>query len=288
MYVIMGASGHVGSAVVETLRKRGEAVTILAHDLDHTAPFMDQDIQIAKADVNDVPSLRAALRGGTRAFLLNPPADTKTDTDAVELATVASILAALDGLELEKVVAESTAAAQPGERIGDSNTLWELEEGLRNQSIPAAINRAAYYMSNWDMQLAGIRQTGKLQTMYPADFELPMVAPHDLGVIAADRLTSGLDDVGVRFVEGPERYSSADVAKAYSGALGIPVEVVVTPPDQWLAAYLKLGFSQPAAESYSRMTALALDKGFDLGDNPIRGMTTLEQYVRDAVERPQS
>ena len=285
MYVIMGASGHVGSAVVETLRERGEAVTIVAHNLDHAAPFKGKDVEIVEADVNDVPSLHAALRRGTRAFLLNPPADTKTDTDAVELATVANILAALDGLDLEKVVAESTAAAQPGERIGDSNTLWELEEGLRNQSIPAAINRAAYYMSNWDMQLEGIRQTGKLQTMYPADFELPMVAPRDLGVIAADRLTSGLDDVGVRFVEGPQRYSSADVAKAYSEALGMPVEVVVTPRDQWLAAYHKLGFSQPAAESYSRMTALALDKGFDLGDNPIRGTTTLEDYVRGSIER---
>jgi hypothetical protein len=57
---------------------------------------------------------------------------------------------ALEGSGLEKVVAESTGGAQPRDRIGDLNVLWELEEGLSRQTIPAAINRAAYYMTNWD------------------------------------------------------------------------------------------------------------------------------------------
>src|SRR3546814_9346363 len=76
---------------------------------------------------------------------------------------------------------ESTAWAHPGDRIGDLNVLWEFEEGLRSQTIPAAINRAPYYFSNWDEQLDSIRETGKLQTMYPADLALPMAAPRDLG-----------------------------------------------------------------------------------------------------------
>jgi uncharacterized protein YbjT (DUF2867 family) len=284
MYVIMGGTGHVGSALAETLLERGEAVTIVTRDADRAGHAKALGAEIAVADVNDIGSLRAAFRLGRRAFLLNPPADITTDTDAVERATVANILRALDGSGLEKVVAESTAAAQPGERIGDSNTLWELEEGLRAQSIPAAINRAAYYMSNWDPQLEGIRKTGKIQTNFPAEFEIPMVAPHDLGVIAADRLMSCIEDVGVRVVEGPERYSSADVAKAFADALGREVEVVVTPRHEWVATYLKLGFSPLAAESYSRMTGLALDKGFHF-DDPIRCQTTLKQHVQELVER---
>jgi uncharacterized protein YbjT (DUF2867 family) len=82
--------------------------------------------------------------------LLNPPADTTKDTDVIERRTVANILMALEGSGLEKVVAESTGGAQPRDRIGDLNVLWELEEGLSRQTIPAAINRAAYYMTNWD------------------------------------------------------------------------------------------------------------------------------------------
>jgi uncharacterized protein YbjT (DUF2867 family) len=90
--------------------------------------------------------------------LLNPPADTSADTDAVERWTVACILAALGDSGLEKVVAESTGGAQPGERIGDLSVLWELEQGLGHLPISAAINRAAYYMSNWDVQFDAIRK----------------------------------------------------------------------------------------------------------------------------------
>lgn len=282
MYVIMGGTGHVGSAVAETLLNRGKAVIVVTRDAENGERAASLGAEIVVADVNDVESLRASFQRGRRAFLLNPPADVTTDTDVVERETAAKIVAALEGSGLEKVVAESTTAAQPGERLGDSNTLWKLEEGLRGQPIPAAINRAAYYMSNWDQQLDVIRKTGKLQTNFPADFKIPMIAPKDLGVIAADRLTSSTDDADIRFVEGPERYSSTDVAQAFSKALARDVEVVVTPRDQWVATYLKLGFSQSAAVSYSRMTGLALDQGFHF-DNPIHGKTTLESHVEALV-----
>ena len=284
MYVIMGANGHVGAAVAETLLVSGEPVTVVTHSGSRNNAWRDKGADVAIADVNDVASLHAALRRGRRAFLLNPPADVSTDTDVVERATVANILAALDGSGLEKVVAESTGAAQPGERIGDSNTLWDLEEGLRRQAIPVAINRAGFYMSNWDEQLDAVRQTGTLQTMVPSNFAMPMVAPHDLGEIAADRLMSSLDDVGVRFVEGPQHYSADDVAAAFTDALGRSVTTVVTPRDQWEATYRKLGFSKPAAESYARMTGLAVDQGVDTED-PMRGATTLRTYIRELVER---
>lgn len=169
MHVVMGATGHVGSAVAEALLARGERVGVITHDAGHADSWRDTKAEIIEADVNDVPSLRAAFQRGRRAFLLNPPADITTDTDRVERSTVANILAALSDSGLEKIVAESTAGAQPGERIGDLNVLGELEEGLRSQSIPAAINRAPYYFSNWDEQLDTMRETGKLQTMSRRD-----------------------------------------------------------------------------------------------------------------------
>ena len=288
MYLIMGGTGHVGSATAAALLARGEQVTIVTHDAGRAGARQMKGAEIVEANVDDVAALRAAFRRARRALLLNPPADTSADTDAVERRTVANILSALDGSGLEKVVAVSTGGAQPGDRIGDLNVLWELEEGLRRQSIPAAINRGAYYMSNWDGQLDAVRKTGKLQTMYPADLPIPMVAPLDLGEIAAQRLMSTLADTGVRYVEGPRRYSSADVAQAFSQALGMPVGIDVTPRGKWKEAFRGLGFSEAAADSYARMTAASLDSGFDMPDEPLRGTTTLEAHIRDLLAKAYS
>jgi uncharacterized protein YbjT (DUF2867 family) len=285
MYVVMGATGHVGSATAAALLARGTQVTIVTRDAQHAGAWREKGADVAEADVEDVASLRAAFRQGRRAFLLNPPADTSLDTDLVERRTVAGILAALADSGLEKVVAESTGGAQRGSRIGDLSVLWELEQGLARTPIPAAINRAAYYMSNWDAQLDAIRKTGKLSTMFPADLAIPMVAPRDLGEVAAQRLVSSLDDVGIRYVEGPKRYSSAEVAKAFSNALGRPVEVIVTPRAQWKDAFRKLGFSEAAADSYARMTGVSIDGGFDMRKDSVRGTTTIEAYVRDLLAR---
>lgn len=285
MYIILGGTGHVGSAVADTLLARGEAVTIVTRDANHARAWRAQGAEIVQASVEDVTSMQAAFRRGRRAFLLNPPADTSKDTDAIERRTVANILAALQGSGLEKVVAASTGGAQPGERLGDLNVLWELEEGLRKQSIPAAINRGAYYMSNWDGLLEVVRDSGKLPTMFAADLVIPMVAPRDVGAFAAERLVSPPGDVGVRYVEGPRRYTPAEVARAFSKALGRPVTVDVTPRDKWKKSFLDLGFSEMAADSYTRMTAASVDAGFDMPDDAWRGPTTLERYIADLARR---
>jgi uncharacterized protein YbjT (DUF2867 family) len=285
MYVIMGGTGHVGSTVAKTLLGQGEPVTIITRDADRASVWRANGAEIVEANVEDVASLRAALRRGRRAFLLNPSADPATDTDAVERRTVANILSALQGSGLEKVVAQSTGGARPGERIGDLSVLWEFEQGLRRQSIPSAINRGAYYMSNWDGVLDTVRSTGKLPTMFATDLSIPMVAPGDLGEVAAARLLSSVDDTAVREVEGPKRYTSADVARAFSKALGRSVEVDVTPRDKWKDAFRRLGFSEAAAESYARMTAVSVDSGFKSSDDPLRGATTLDAYIRNLVDR---
>jgi uncharacterized protein YbjT (DUF2867 family) len=283
MYAILGATGHVGSAVVDALLEAGEPVLALVHSAEHGGGLKRKGAEIAVVDVLDVDGLRAAFRQARRAFLLNPNAPVSGDTDIGERATVAAILAALDGSGLEKVVAESTMGAQPGESLGDFNVLYELEQGLEAQPIPAAWNRAAYYMSNWDMALEGARKEGVVPTMFPADFRLPMVAPRDLGQAAARRLTSGLDDVGLRNVEGPARYTMNDVARAFADALGRPVRVVVTPREQWEQAFQALGFSQAAAHSYARMTGATLDAEMVPERETEKGPTALEAYVAALV-----
>lgn len=284
MFIVIGANGHVGSAVVSTLLDAGRPVTAVLHSSENDADWRKRGARTAVVDVRSTDDLRAVFRTGTRAFLLNPNADVSTDTDREEHATVRSIVAALEGSGLEKVVAASTYGAQPGERCGDLNILYDFEQALAAQPIPATIQRGPYYMSNWD-ELLDAAKGGVLPTMIPADMKIPMVAPADLGKAGARHLLEPPRDQDVHYVEGPERYSPQDVADAFAAALGNPVKVEVIPRDQWIAAYRKLGFSDAAAESYARMTAVSVDSGFAMTKPFERGETTLEDYVGALVAK---
>jgi len=285
MYIILGATGHIGSVVAETLLSQAEQVIAVARDADKAQRLKDKGAEIAAVDIHDADALRKVLNRGKRAFLLNPPAPIDTDTDAEERKTVRAILSALEGSGLEKVVGESTMGTQPGDRIGDLSVLYEFEQGLKAQPIPAAINRGAYYFSNWDMQLDSIRETGALSTMFPADFVLPMVAPADLGKAAARRLTSSITDIDTIEIEGPQRYSANDVARIFASVLGRPVTAVATPRAEWVNTFQKGGFSKPAAESYARMTGATVDGEVPPLSAKQKGETSLEPYIRSLVAR---
>lgn len=286
MYIVLGATGHVGSAVAQALMDNEAPVTVVLHSDAHAVDWRERGAAIAVVDINDRDALRAVFRTGTRAFLVNPPAptDTDTDTDVEEHRTLTGIAAALEGSGLEKVVLESTYGAQPGKRIGDLSVLYDFEQALERQPIPATILRAAYYMSNWDAVLASARD-GTLPSMFPADLKVPMVAPVDLGKVAARLPQEPPGHSQIHYVEGPDRYSAADVAHAFANMLRHPVEVAVTPRKDWEATYRKLGSSAAAADAYARMTAVSIDGGFEVPDEFEKGETTLQDYITASVAK---
>ncbi|SKB47984.1 NmrA family NAD(P)-binding protein [Dyadobacter psychrophilus] len=284
MHIILGATGHVGSAVAETLLNQGEPVTIVTRDAGKSEKWKQKGAEVAIADVHDVETLRRVFRRGKRLFLLNPPASPDTDTVAEEKKSLACIIAAVEGSDLEKIVAESTYGAHDGEGVGDLGVLYEMEQKLAETRIPFSVIRGAYYMSNWDWFLETAEQEGKIYSLYPADFKIPMVAPEDLGQFAAQLLTEPIDRTGLYYVEGPEIYGPADVADAFAEALGKPVGTVVIPRTEWIPYLKKSGFSQEAAESMAAMTDVTLEKKFEVSDSPFRGDVSLRAYVAGLVK----
>ena len=234
--------------------------------------------------MHDVEALRNIFRRGRRLFLLNPPAAPASDTAAEERRSLTAILSAIDGACLEKIVAESTYGARSGERLGDLGVLYEMEQALTAQPIPATIIRAAYYMSNWGASLRTACQQGVVQTLYPEDFKLPMVAPSDIGEFVARLMTEPIKQKRLHFIEGPDRYSSQDVANAFAAALDRPIDAESIPRDRWLVTMKSMGFSNEAAESFTNMTAATLDETFPALDSVKRGATSLREYLSQLVK----
>lgn len=282
MYIILGGTGHIGSAVAETLLGKGEDVTIVSHNDKKAAEWKRKGAKFEIVNLFETDKLREVFKSGKRAFLLNPPGDITKDNVTEEKKTVASILRALENSGIEKVVAESTYGARKGEGIGDLGVLYDFEEGLRTTNIPTDVIRAAYYMSNWDASWETAQAAGIVRTLYPPDFKLPMAAPKDIGSFAAELLTRDNEGFRLHYVEGPEGYSSNDVAAAFGKALNKSVEAVQTPKDKWLPTLKQMGFSEIAARSMAKMTELTLENA-EKPKSPVRGATTLNEYVENLI-----
>ena len=141
-------------------------------------------------------------------------------------------------------------------------------------------------MSNWAEQLPAIKQNGELTSFFPVDLKFPMVAPLDIGELAA-HLMMGKKTPNINSIHGPEFYSARDVAEAFSKALDKKVEVKVIPKDQWKATYRSMGFSEQGAESYTNMTAISLsefEKTIDI-TGYIKGKITLQEYISSLFEK---
>jgi uncharacterized protein YbjT (DUF2867 family) len=282
MYIVLGATGHVGSEVALQLLSRGEQVTIVTRSAARGEALRSRGAQVAVLDVRDSAALSDLFRRGKRAFLLNPPGDPTGDVVAEERASATSVARAVAASHLEHVVLQSTYGAQPGDTIGDLGVLYELEQQLAAQDTPLHVVRGAYYMSNWDASLAATRE-GQLQTFFPGAFRLPMVAPADLGEQACSLLRSPPAHSSLTYVEGPARYSSDDVARAFATALGRKVEVQTVDERAWETALHGFGFSERSARAMAGMTRITLHERYELPAAPRRGRRTLDEYIAALV-----
>jgi uncharacterized protein YbjT (DUF2867 family) len=284
MHIITGATGHIGSAVAETLLNNEQKVLIITRSEEKGKEWKLKGAEVAIVDVNDSEALHEVFKKGKRLFLLNPPAAPDTDMIEEERRTLHSMLRALQNTNIEKVVAESTYGAHPGEGAGDLNVLYEMEQGLKELNIPVSIIRGAYYMSNWDMQLELAAKTGMVRSLYPVGFKIPMAAPRDIGEFAAKLMMEPVTEAGLHYVEGPEPYSPAEVAEAFGEMLHKRVEAVETPQSQWIPTLEKMGFSHKAAMAMAKMTQIVLQQNYEMADSPTRGRTSLRKYIRNLVK----
>jgi uncharacterized protein YbjT (DUF2867 family) len=286
-YLIIGATGHIGQAVMHTLLAQNLPVIALTSDSAHIKQIEAAGAKAVVVNVRNTEKLKATFKLGSRLFLLSPPALPSTDTVKEERLNIASILQATYGAELEYIVAASTYGAQPGKQIGDLGVLYEMEQKLQEQPIPYTILRGAYYYSNWDVLLAAAKK-GALPTVYPAGFKLPMVAPEDIGHYAATLLTGSIEPGIIHSIEGPERYSPKDVAAAFQQALGTAVKAVSISKEKWEEFFKTAGYLDISAEYMVNMTELTIDHKYGIPGPVEKGRTTIEEYIAELARNSHS
>jgi NAD(P)H dehydrogenase (quinone) len=282
MYAVTGITGKVGGTVAQTLLATGKKVRAVVRDKAKGRPWADKGCEVAIASVGDADALTAAFAGADGVFLMTPPnydpepgfPQTQANAIAIEKAIVAS--------RPGKVVFLSTVGAQVAEPNLLNNSKM-TEETLRKSPVPVAFLRAGWFMENasWDVEAA---RNGVVPSfLQPLDHVIPMVATADIGHLAAVLLQEVWNGLRVVELEGPRRYSAADIGRAFATALGREVRVEPVPRETWEQLFRSQGMKNP-------MPRIRMVDGFNEGwidferaGEHRRGTVTLETVIAGLI-----
>ncbi|MBN8611850.1 MAG: NmrA family NAD(P)-binding protein [Deltaproteobacteria bacterium] len=287
MYVVFGANGNTGKVVASTLLDRGEKVRVVARDASKVSELAARGAEVVTADVENADSVAKALSGAKGVYLLVPPDMASTDLVARGRTIVDAYVAALAKSPVPHAVVLSSVAAQQPSGTGPIVITHYAETNLpKVKGTTFTFVRAAYFMENILANVGAMKGDGVLPVFGGGEtYPFPMIATHDIGVIAAEALLAPPQEHAWIELSGPKEYSFADAAAFASKTLGREVKPLVLPIDAMVPTLTQYGISANVAGLYREMTE-GLGKGlvvFEGKGKAVRGEVTLDRVLAPAL-----
>ncbi|MEV7374002.1 NAD(P)H-binding protein [Streptomyces sp. NPDC090301] len=206
MILVTGATGNIGSSLLDELRAHGAwPLRGLARGAARAA--FPEGVEAAEADLSDPASLTPALDGVRSLFLLP------------HLGPDADILAAARRAGVEHVVLVSSITVQTHPHLGPAAEKAAVEELLKASGMAWTILRPTQFASNTLMWAPSIRAHEPVHAPY-ADTALPTIHPADIASVARVALTEPGHRGRTHTLTGPEQISPRGQIEAIAAALG--------------------------------------------------------------------
>ena len=286
MFVVVGATGHTGSVVVETLLNKKQPVRILVRSADKSSSFKAKGAEVAVASLEDGPALTNAFEGAKGAYLLVPPNYAATSYLDDRKKIVEALAKAVKASGLSHVVFLSSIGAHLPEGTGPIRILRYGEQQLGTAAINLTILRAPYFFENWQPVLGSAKTQGVLPSFIGPERKIPMISTQDIGRIGGEQLIAGGRGRKVLELSGPEDYSPNDVAAALAQILKRAVAVQHAPLDAVVPTFKSFGFSDDIARLFEEMYA-CIERGELVHEKqdatPVRGKVPLADVLAQHV-----
>ena len=287
MYVILGATGHTGSVIADTLLAKGEKVRAIGRSKDRLVRLIGLGAEPFVGNTRDAEFLTRAFDGARAVYFMVPPDPTSADYRGHQRQMIEAGATALEATRVRYVVALSSFGADKESGTGPVAGLHEMEAKLgRLTGLNALYLRAGYFMENVLPQIGVIQDFGVIATPLRSDLLLPMIATKDIAVAAAERLLK-LDFSGhrTRELQGQRDLSYAEAARIIGSAIGKPsLSYRQLPNEQFVEALTHMGMSRAFAELLVEMTN-ALNAGHMRALEPRSAAkstpTSFESFVQD-------
>lgn len=285
MFVVLGATGNTGSAVVETLLSKKQPVRVIVRSADKGAGWKAKGADVAVASLDDVSALTKAFEGAKGVYLLVPPNYDAEAWLADQRQRMDRAAEAVQKSGVDHVVFLSSVGGHLHGGTGPIRAASHGEQALGCTAKRLTILRPCYFMENWAPVIGAAKAQGVLPTFIAPHAKIPMISTKDIGRIGAEQLMTG--GYGKQIVEmaGPEEYSPEQAAVVLSQILGKSVTAQHAPLSAVVPTFKSFGFSDEAAALFEEMYA-GFSKGAIGYEQPgklVRGTVTLSEALRGMV-----
>ncbi len=285
MIAVLGASGQVGGAIVAHLLEQKTDVKAVVHSEDKADDLKKKGAQVAIADAFDAAALKSAFADAETVFVLTPETGKSNDVIGDTEKILANYRAAVAANPSVKYVVglSSMGAQHPVGNLKMSSLLERAFDGLAAQTV---FVRPAYYYSNWQPYGEAVKKDGVLPTFYPVDLQIPMISPLDVAAFIAGVLLHPKESAPLIELIGPEKLSSADVARAFGDVLKRDVKAQEIPKEKWDDQLKQMGFTDDATKNFNAMTETVISENTDPeGTGEVVALqTTLTEYLAVALK----
>jgi uncharacterized protein YbjT (DUF2867 family) len=256
MYAILGATGHVGSVIANSLLGKGEKVRVVGRDTRRLDKFARKGAEAVVANVTDAAALTKALAGVRAAFLMVPPNMTSEDYRGDQERAGDAIASAVQEAGLRYAVLLSSIGAHVAAGTGPIAGLHAAEEKLNAVSALNVLHlRPAYFMENHLAGMGMIQGMGILGNALLPELKMAMIATRDIGDYAAERLYR-LDFSGkqTRELLGERDLSMNETAAIIARGIGKPdLRYVQFPYEQVQQVLTQMGIPVKTAAMFIEM-----------------------------------
>ena len=285
MFVVVGATGNTGSAVVETLLSRKQSVRIVVRSADKGEAWKAKGAEIAVASLDDVSALAKAFEGTKGVYLLVPPNYGAAAWLVDQRARMDCTADAVRKSGIGHVVFLSSIGGHIAEGTGPIRAARYGEQVLGGAVKNLTILRPCYFMDNWAPVLGAAKGQGVLPTFIAPQAMVPMISARDIGRVGAEQLIAGGKGKQIVELAGPEDYSPDQVAVALGQILGKSVTAQHAPLSAVVPTFKSFGFSDEAAKLFEEMyTSFSTGAiGYEHPATIVRGTITLAEALRGMV-----
>jgi len=198
--LITGATGDIGSKVTELLIQRGDQPRVFVRDMGKAISLFGARVDVFVGDLADPESLRAALQGVDKLFLVNSgPEIPARDEAAANAAKAAGV---------KHLVKLSSMDVQHGLAIG----AWHEhgEAAVRASGVPFTFVQPTGFMSNLLAWAPSIKAEGVVRAS-TGDGRRAFIHSNDIAAVAVKALTTRAYEGESLAITGPEALTFAEV-----------------------------------------------------------------------------